>query len=95
MLLFNFNVATPTSAKWQVCFFGNLYWQILEKQHKKFPICKLQFKNNKYQDKDKEESKKNKIKISYVSVRYLFKSIVANVKVFIFNFIKNKNKNKF
>ena len=54
-------------------FFAYLNWQILEKYHKKLPICKLQFKNNKYQDK--EESRKNKIKISYVSVRYLFKSI--------------------
>ena len=53
--------------------FGNLNWQILEKQHKKFPICKLKLKNNKYQDK--EESRKNEIKISYVSVRYLLKSI--------------------
>ena len=54
-----------------------LFWQFKltnsRKIAQKFPICKLQFKNNKYQDK--EESRKNKIKISYVSVRYLLKSI--------------------
>jgi hypothetical protein len=54
-----------------------LFWQFKlansRKIAQKVPICKLQFKNNEYQDK--EERRKNKIKISYVSVRYLLKSI--------------------